>query len=44
MLGLYRDNENEHGKYYNGFIGIMEKEMETVGVRGLRFRGSGVED
>ena len=38
ILGLYRDNGKQNGNYYNrvnigicwGFIGIMEKEMETT--------------
>ena len=37
MLGLYWDNGKEHGNYYMGvcrvrwgYIGIMEKKMETT--------------
>ena len=33
MLGLYRDNGKENGNYYivyQGYIGIMEKKMETT--------------
>ena len=36
ILGLYRDNGKEDGNYYNvkelywGYIGIMEKNMETT--------------
>ena len=33
-IGLYRDNGKEHGNYnnglYRGYIGIMEKKMETI--------------
>ena len=35
ILGLYRDEGQENGKYYNvvdywGYIGKMEKKMETT--------------
>ena len=54
-MGLYRDNGKENGSYYNGvvywgYIGIMEKKMETtirlelytmegLGLGGVGFRG-----
>ena len=34
ILGIYWDDEKENGNYYNGlyrgYIGIMEKKMETT--------------
>ena len=40
ILGVIRDNGKENGNYYNiggyrGYIGIMEKKMETTIILGV---------
>ena len=38
IIRLYRDNGQENGNYrdYRGYIGIMEKNMETTGIIGVK--------
>ena len=40
VMGVIRDNGNENGNYcniggYRGYIGIMEKKMETTRILGV---------